>query len=144
MIVKRRNYPAHSAVSFFYVVVFMELCISRRLSKMVREGRLELPLCCQSWILSPVRLPIPPLSHQSGENRSFDPSIPSVYVHLDIVLKTSQIHADTDPVKIISNPVSVKKNWRKLLLCQYISHMFGIDCTEWRMVTPCLPQILPL
>ena len=30
---------------------------------MVREGRLELPLCRQSWILSPVRLPIPPLSH---------------------------------------------------------------------------------
>jgi N-acetylmuramoyl-L-alanine amidase len=30
---------------------------------MVREGRLELPLCHQSWILSPVRLPIPPLSH---------------------------------------------------------------------------------
>lgn len=30
--------------------------------KMVREGRLELPLCRQSWILSPVRLPIPPLS----------------------------------------------------------------------------------
>jgi hypothetical protein len=29
----------------------------------VREGRLELPLCLQSWILSPVRLPIPPLSH---------------------------------------------------------------------------------
>jgi N-acetylmuramoyl-L-alanine amidase len=29
----------------------------------VREGRLELPLCRQSWILSPVRLPIPPLSH---------------------------------------------------------------------------------
>jgi N-acetylmuramoyl-L-alanine amidase len=29
---------------------------------MVREGRLELPLCRQSWILSPVRLPIPPLS----------------------------------------------------------------------------------
>ena len=28
----------------------------------VREGRLELPLCLQSWILSPVRLPIPPLS----------------------------------------------------------------------------------
>ena len=31
--------------------------------KVVREGRLELPLCFQSWILSPVRLPIPPLSH---------------------------------------------------------------------------------
>ena len=31
--------------------------------RMVREGRLELPLCRQSWILSPVRLPIPPLSH---------------------------------------------------------------------------------
>ena len=31
-------------------------------SDMVREGRLELPLCRQSWILSPVRLPIPPLS----------------------------------------------------------------------------------
>ena len=30
---------------------------------MVREGRLELPFCKQSWILSPVRLPIPPLSH---------------------------------------------------------------------------------
>ena len=32
-------------------------------AQMVREGRLELPLCLQSWILSPVRLPIPPLSH---------------------------------------------------------------------------------
>ena len=32
---------------------------------MVREGRLELPFCCQSWILSPVRLPIPPLSHRT-------------------------------------------------------------------------------
>ena len=30
---------------------------------MVREGRLELPLRRRSWILSPVRLPIPPLSH---------------------------------------------------------------------------------
>ena len=29
---------------------------------LVREGRLELPLCRQSWILSPVRLPVPPLS----------------------------------------------------------------------------------
>jgi hypothetical protein len=29
---------------------------------MVREGRLELPICRQSWILSPVRLPVPPLS----------------------------------------------------------------------------------
>ena len=28
----------------------------------MREGRLELPLCLQNWILSPVRLPIPPLS----------------------------------------------------------------------------------
>jgi N-acetylmuramoyl-L-alanine amidase len=33
---------------------------------MVREGRLELPLCRQSWILSPVRLPIPPLSHEKS------------------------------------------------------------------------------
>jgi hypothetical protein len=33
-----------------------------KLSDVVREGRLELPLCRQSWILSPVRLPIPPLS----------------------------------------------------------------------------------
>lgn len=39
--------------------------------KMVREGRLELPLCRQSWILSPVRLPVPPLSHASSRNNLF-------------------------------------------------------------------------
>ena len=30
---------------------------------MVPEVRLELTLCCQKWILSPSRLPIPPLGH---------------------------------------------------------------------------------
>ena len=33
---------------------------------MVREGRLELPFRCRSWILSPVRLPVPPLSPESS------------------------------------------------------------------------------
>ena len=45
--------------------------------KVVREGRLELPICCQSWILSPVRLPISPLSHGN--------------MHLDFKFKTIKL-----------------------------------------------------
>ena len=34
---------------------------------MVPEARLELARCCQRWILSPLRLPIPPLGHVMRE-----------------------------------------------------------------------------
>ena len=34
---------------------------------MVPEARLELARCCQRWILSPLRLPIPPLGHAMRE-----------------------------------------------------------------------------
>ena len=34
--------------------------LTGRFQKMVRAGRLELPLCHQNWILNPARLPIPP------------------------------------------------------------------------------------
>ena len=35
--------------------------------RMVPEARLELARCCQRWILSPLRLPIPPLGHVMRE-----------------------------------------------------------------------------
>ena len=37
--------------------------LERSLACMVPEARLELARCCQRWILSPLRLPIPPLGH---------------------------------------------------------------------------------
>ena len=42
---------------------------------MVREGRLELPFCRQSWILSPVRLPVPPLSPTAGHYLKLRPTV---------------------------------------------------------------------
>ena len=39
----------------------------RSLAYMVPEARLELARCCQRWILSPLRLPIPPLGHVMRE-----------------------------------------------------------------------------
>ena len=55
----------------------MELCSQRGMFEMVREGRLELPLCRQSWILSPVRLPIPPLSHIQNTENNDNEIVPS-------------------------------------------------------------------
>ena len=37
--------------------------LERSFACMVPEARLELARCCQRWILSPLRLPIPPLGH---------------------------------------------------------------------------------
>ena len=51
----------------------------------MREGRLELPLCRQSWILSPVRLPIPPLS----PIRKTSPGQPTLLTLYPISLDTS-------------------------------------------------------
>ena len=39
----------------------------RSLACMAPEARLELARCCQRWILSPLRLPIPPLGHVMRE-----------------------------------------------------------------------------
>ena len=41
--------------------------LERSLACMVPEARLELARCCQRWILSPLRLPIPPLGHVMRE-----------------------------------------------------------------------------
>ncbi len=41
--------------------------LERSLACMVPEARLELARCCQRWILSPLRLPIPPLGHAMRE-----------------------------------------------------------------------------
>ena len=41
--------------------------LGRSLACMVPEARLELARCCQRWILSPLRLPIPPLGHVMRE-----------------------------------------------------------------------------
>ena len=41
--------------------------LERSLTCMVPEARLELARCCQRWILSPLRLPIPPLGHVMRE-----------------------------------------------------------------------------
>ena len=41
--------------------------LERPLACMVPEARLELARCCQRWILSPLRLPIPPLGHVMRE-----------------------------------------------------------------------------
>lgn len=41
--------------------------LERSLACMVPEARLELARCCQRWILSPQRLPIPPLGHVMRE-----------------------------------------------------------------------------
>jgi N-acetylmuramoyl-L-alanine amidase len=64
---------------------------------MVREGRLELPLCRQSWILSPVRLPIPPLSH--------------TYLTLYPILLDTNIKNNTNNV----NPNSCQEKWVNVL-----------------------------
>ena len=65
---------------------------------LVREGRLELPLCRQSWILSPVRLPIPPLSH------------------LDFPAKTGQIQAETSSGKSNIKPCECQEQSAKILV----------------------------
>ena len=41
--------------------------LERSAACMVPEARLELARCCQRWILSPLRLPIPPLGHVMRE-----------------------------------------------------------------------------
>ena len=41
--------------------------LERSLACTVPEARLELARCCQRWILSPLRLPIPPLGHVMRE-----------------------------------------------------------------------------
>ncbi len=41
--------------------------LERSIACMVPEARLELARCCQRWILSPLRLPIPPLGHVMRE-----------------------------------------------------------------------------
>ena len=41
--------------------------LERSFACMVPEARLELARCCQRWILSPLRLPIPPLGHVMRE-----------------------------------------------------------------------------
>ena len=73
--------------------------------RMVREGRLELPLCRQSWILSPVRLPIPPLSHtQNTVNKIYEivpPDKPSHLTLYPISLDTS-IRDNRDIVNVNS------------------------------------------
>ena len=88
---------------------------------MVREGRLELPFCYQSWILSPVRLPVPPLSQlnpvfvyralnlaatplfqvqKNGFNRTVNYNL-TIYLN---ILNFKRIEIKI----IISNPVRVK------------------------------------